>query len=40
VAALLGWLLAVFWPVTPTPGRVLRMLAIIALIAVGIAQAR
>lgn len=39
VAALLGWLLAVFWPVTPKPGRVLRLLAIAALVAMGIAQA-
>jgi hypothetical protein len=39
VAAILGWLLAVFWPVTPGPGRVLRLLAIVALVAVGIAQA-
>jgi hypothetical protein len=39
VAAVLGWLLAVFWPVTPRPGRVLRVLAIVALVAVGVAQA-
>lgn len=39
VAVLLGWLLAVFWPITPGPGRALRLLAIVALVAVGIANA-
>ena len=39
VAGLLGWLLAAFWPVTPGPGRVLRVLAILALVLVGVVQA-
>jgi hypothetical protein len=39
VATFLGWLLAAFWPITPGPGRVLRTLAIVALVAVGVLQA-
>ena len=39
VAALLSWMLVLFWPVTPGPGRFLRVAAIVALVAAGIAQA-
>lgn len=36
VVALLGWLLAAFWPLIPASGRVLRVAALIAVLAVGI----
>lgn len=35
LAAVLGWFLAAFWPVTPTSGRVLRSLVVLAVAAVG-----
>lgn len=38
VAAVLGWLLAIFWPVTPKPGRVLRVVAIGLVVLVGVLQ--
>ncbi len=38
VAGVLAWLLAIFWPVTPTPGRVLRVVAIGLVVLVGVLQ--
>lgn len=36
VVGLLGWLLAAFWPMIPTPGRVVRVGALLADLAFGI----
>jgi len=38
LAAGLGWFLAVFWPMTPTSGRVLRLAVVVALVVIGIAN--
>ncbi len=38
VVALLGWLLAAFWPMIPTPGRVIRVGALVAVLAIGVLQ--
>lgn len=38
VAAVLSWLLTIFWPVTPKPGRVLRVIAIGLVVLVGVLQ--
>lgn len=38
VVGLLGWLLAAFWPMIPTPGRVVRVGALLAVLVLGIAQ--
>lgn len=35
LAGVLGWFLAAFWPVTPTSGRILRSLVVLAVAAVG-----
>jgi len=40
LAAVLGWFLAAFWPVTPTPGRVLRVSVVLGLVLVAILNAR
>jgi hypothetical protein len=39
LAGTLGWLLAVFWPVTPPTGRLLRMTVILAIAAAGVLKA-
>lgn len=36
VVALLGWLLAVFWPMLPNSGRALRVAALLAVVVVGV----
>lgn len=36
IVGLLGWLLAAFWPMLPTSGRVLRVAALLAVIVVGV----
>lgn len=36
VTALMAWLLAAFWPMLPNGGRVLRALALVAVVVVGI----
>jgi hypothetical protein len=36
LAAALGWFLALFWPMTPTSGRVLRLGVVLALVLIGI----
>ncbi|MBA3742726.1 DUF6703 family protein [Sporichthya sp.] len=36
VAGLLGWLLAAFWPMLPTAGRLLRVAALLAVVVVGV----
>ena len=35
VVGLLGWLLAAFWPMLPTSGRILRVAALLAVVVVG-----
>jgi hypothetical protein len=39
LAALLGWLLAAFWPVTPPPGRLLRLAVVVGIALLGILKA-
>jgi hypothetical protein len=36
VVALLGWLLAAFWPMLPNSGRALRVAALLAVLVVGV----
>ncbi|MGQ0847207.1 MAG: DUF6703 family protein [Sporichthyaceae bacterium] len=36
LAGFLGWFLVAFWPVTPTPGRVLRALVVLGVLAAGL----
>lgn len=36
VVGLLGWLLAVFWPMLPNSGRALRVAALLAVVVVGV----
>jgi hypothetical protein len=36
VAGLMAWLLAAFWPMLPTGGRILRALALVAVVVVGV----
>ena len=36
VVSLLGWLLAAFWPMLPTAGRMLRVAALLAVVVVGV----
>ena len=36
VAGLMAWLLAAFWPMLPNGGRVLRALALVAVVVVGV----
>ncbi len=36
VAGLMGWLLAAFWPMLPNGGRILRALALAAVVVVGV----
>jgi hypothetical protein len=36
VTGLMAWLLAAFWPMLPTGGRILRALALVAVVVVGV----
>ncbi|MGQ0623173.1 MAG: DUF6703 family protein [Sporichthyaceae bacterium] len=38
VVAILSWLLSAFWPMLATSGRVLRMLALVAVLTIGLLQ--
>jgi len=39
LAALLGWLLAAFWPVTPPSGRLLRLAVVLGIALIGVLKA-
>jgi hypothetical protein len=39
LAGALGWFLIVFWPVTPSGGRLLRVAVVIGLVVIGVVNA-